>query len=216
MNQKTKFTTGILLVLAVVLVAGYFIYKDVTDVSDRIKEVQNSDVVELPKEGELPKGVEMPDLDKKLTFDSYLNENTIAILKPKIEDIRTKLKETPTNFRLWMDLAANYKVAGDYKSAEEAWYYAHLMIPDNSVVMGNLANLYAYYIKDNTKAEEYFIKAINAPGALPYLYYQTADFYVDIMKDNAKALEIAEQGLKKMPNDVDMKALVESIKAGTY
>ena len=225
MKPKTKFVVGILVVLLVVVVGGYYIYKDVTSVRGRISDVDESSdkeynssgvkIIELPKEGKLPEAPQ-PDLGKALTFASYLNPEAVSIYEGKIEKIRAKLKETPTNFQLWMELATNYKAIGEYKYAEEVWYYAHLMIPDNAVVMGNLGNLYAYELKDNVKAEEYFVKAINAPGALVYLYFQIADFYLDIMNDKAKAIGAVEQGLEKIPGDDDLESLLEAIKADTY
>ena len=223
-NSKKKFTIGILLVLVVVVSVGYYIYKDFTSVKDRISVVDSSgkeykkegiNIIELPKEGKLPDAPQ-PDLDKKLTFAPYLSAEVVSIYKTKIEEIRAKLKETPTNFRLWMDLAMNYKSIGEYKYAEEVWYYAHLMVPNNAVVMGNLGNLYAYELKDNAKAEEYFVKAINAPGAFVYLYFQIADFYLDIVGDKNRAINAVEQGLQKIPDDDELKSLLQSIKANTY
>jgi tetratricopeptide (TPR) repeat protein len=69
------------------------------------------------------------------------------------------------------------------------------------VALGNLGNLYAYYIKDNAQAENYYKQAIAKGSTQAYLYVQLGEVYRDVFKDAAKAKATADQGLAKIPND---------------
>lgn len=220
MENKSKFYLSILAVVLAVGAVGFWIYKDITKVGGRRfgenkpldVESGSAKVEVLPTTASLP-DAPMPDLSKPIKFYNNLGAEFERLMTDKIEAGRQLLKEDPTLFRSWMELASNYKNIEDFKSAEEAWYYAHLMIPDNAVALGNLANLYGYYLKDNAKAEEYYEKAISAPGSMEYLFFQASDYYIQIRGDRAKAIEIVERGIAKYPDSSDLKSLLDSIKS---
>ena len=58
----------------------------------------------------------------------------------------------------WLVLGVYRKMIGDYESAKEVWEYASAIRPQNSVSFNNLGELYAYYLKDNAKAEKIILK----------------------------------------------------------
>lgn len=220
MESKSKFLLSIFGVLIAVGAVGFWIYKDIT----RVEERRASDtppvlvgdsgikVETLPTEAPLPDAPQ-PDLNKPIKFGNDLGAEFERLMTDTINKNRDILRSEPRDFRAWIELAANYKIIGDFKSAEEAWYYAHLMIPDNAVVLGNLANLYAYSIQDIAKAEEYYQKALAVAGGFEYLYFQASEFYINILKDRAKAIQVVELGLQRVPNSTDLKALLDSIKS---
>jgi tetratricopeptide (TPR) repeat protein len=220
MEQKSSFYLSILAVILAVGAVGFWIYKDITKVGVRRlndnkpidTESGGAKVEVLPTTAALP-DAPMPDLSKPIKFYNNLGAEFERLMTDKIEASRRLLREDPTLFRSWMELASNYKNIEDFKSAEEAWYYAHLMIPDNAVALGNLANLYGYYLKDSARAEEYYMKAISVAGSMEYLFFQASDYYIQIRADRAKALEIVEQGIAKYPDSSDLKVLLDSIKS---
>ena len=104
------------------------------------------------------------------------------------------------------------KIIGDYEGAREVWEYASAIRPQNSVSFNNLGELYAYYLKNNKKAEENYAKAIeNDPSAI-YIYRNFFDFYRYFAKDTAKARAILEKGIAANPaTSSDLKNLLKSL-----
>ncbi len=150
---------------------------------------------------ELPKPI--PDLDRPLTKSPIavvLDSDTSVAIK-NIKELQAMLKNKPSDFPVWMDLAMYQKLGGDYEGALISWKYVGRLAPTDFVSVANIANLYAYFIKDNVKAEEYYKKAISVNSEQPYIYTQLAEFYKDILKDIVKARAIVEEGLKKNPLD---------------
>jgi len=224
MNNNKKLYLGLALVVILVLGLGYYIYRDITaskveidDVVDGSIEYEHDGVKyeTLPLSAELP-DAPIPSLTKPLDFGDETNKEFIDIMTVKINNLRDSLKDDPTQFRQWMEIAGNYKIIEDYKSAEEAWQYALLMTPGNYVVLGNLANLYAYYLVDVDKAEDYFKMAVDAGPAMSYLYFQASDFYRNVKKDMAKAIEVVELGLQRNPGSEDLEGLLEALKTNNF
>ena len=123
------------------------------------------------------------------------------VFEKKVSDLREKLSKDPTFVSGWLDLGIYQKMVGDYSGAIESWKYASRLSPTDYISLGNLGNLYAYYLKDNGQAETYYKQAIAKGPTQAYLYVQLAEVYRDIFKDNAKALALIDSGLTKIPND---------------
>lgn len=148
----------------------------------------------------------VPDLNRQLTV--YTN----AIVAPeartfamkKVAEIQTTLKKDTRNISKWIDLGIYQKSGGDYEGALLSWKYANYLSPNDYVSLGNIANLYAYFIKNNTEAEKYYKEAIAVGSTQSYLYIQFAEMYRDIVKDASKAKAVIEQGLKNIPNNQDL------------
>jgi tetratricopeptide (TPR) repeat protein len=129
----------------------------------------------------------MPDEAKQL----YIN---------KINNYISALKDDPTLFNSWLILGIYRKQIGDYEGARQAWDYVGKISPGNSTSFNNLGNLYAYYIKDNQKAEENFLKAIKNGPDMVYIYRNLYEFYRYVMKDDIKAKAILAQGIAANPD----------------
>ncbi len=153
----------------------------------------------------------IPDRDRKIIFqDKFTEEERISINK-KLSELSELISKDPKNISAWIDLGSYRKQGGDYEGARQAWNYVSQIYPMNFISFGNLGDLYGYYLKNPALAEKNFLKAIENGPTQVYLYFQTAEFYRDIMKDKAKALAIAKRGLSKNPGNADLQKLVDSL-----
>ena len=124
-----------------------------------------------------------------------------SLITDKIRSLQARLKKDPRDFLAWLDLGIYQKMATDYEGAVISWQYASRLDPTSYIPLGNLGDLYAYFLKDKTKALEYYKKAISNGSTQSYLYVQLALVYKDVFKDMDKALAIIDQGLSKLPNN---------------
>lgn len=152
--------------------------------------------------------IPVPDLNRSVTFDKNLvfTEEVKTMVTNKILGFQTELKKNPNNLLVWMDLGMYQKMAGDYEGAKISWKFVSQKAPTDYISLGNLGNLYAYYLKDNAMAENYYRQAISKDPKQIYLYIQLAEVFRDVYKDNDKARAIIEEGLKM--NQLDQ-ALLE-------
>ena len=144
----------------------------------------------------------IPDLNRPVTFGPTvsLSADVKKIVTDKILALQATLKKDPKSIGSWIDLGTYEKMAGDFSGAILYWKYA-ADISNDYVSLGNLGNLYAYYLKDNAQAEVYYKKAISRGATQSYLYVQLSDVYKEVFKDLTKAKAILDEGLKKIPND---------------
>lgn len=151
--------------------------------------------------GSVPKPI--PDLDRvSVTPPSItLAKKDLGSAHKKIKELQTALKSNPGRFEDWMDLAMYQKLVGDYEGAVISWKYSGRLRPADYVHLGNLGNLYAYYLQDRANSEMYYKQAFTNGPTQVYLYFQLAEIYIDVYKDNVAARTVLEEGLKKIPND---------------
>ena len=157
--------------------------------------------------------VPLPDLNKEIKITAEMSEDAKKIATAKIQDLSSQLKKDSDNLENWLVLGVYRKTIGDYEEAKEVWEYASAIRPQNSISFNNLGELYAYYLKDNKKAEENYAKAIeNDPSAI-YIYRNFFDFYRYVVKDTTKARTILEKGIAANPaTSSDLKNLLETLK----
>lgn len=159
-----------------------------------------------------PATVVVPDLRHVAVFQAKMAPEAKTLVLKNIAAIQARLLKNSADFNTWNSLAQYYQVAEDYSAAKEVWEYLVKAFPTNHVAYGNLGFLYGYYLKDTARAEQNYLKAIeNAPDQA-FLYFQTAEFYRDVMKSVPKALAIAQKGLAKNPQNAELKQLVETLK----
>lgn len=160
----------------------------------------NYTITEVPVEGS--KSVPIPNLNRPIVFNPALNLSDEAkkILTNNINNLQTNLKNDPKNIGNWILLGTDYKITGDYVGAALYWKYAS-DVSNDYVSLGNLGNIYAYYLKDNGLAETYYKKAIARGPKVSYLYVQLSSVYKEVFNDSIKAKAILDEGLKNIPND---------------
>jgi len=166
-------------------------------------------IKQVPEEKNIP----IPDLNRKVIFGSgvTLSLDVRKILADKIVALQTSLKKDSKNITTWIDLGIYQKQIGDYDGAILSWKYAS-DISNDFVSLYNLANLYAYYLKDKGLAEVYYKQAIARGPTQVYLYTQLAEAYRDVFNDLSKARAVIEEGLKKNPNDKTLLEFKENLK----
>jgi tetratricopeptide (TPR) repeat protein len=202
-----------------------------TTLSTGVNSVNNSIIKEMTVKTKDDKGVIT---SKTMSYDEYLKwarsnlkvpvfetiskipttypESAQKLIVSKFNTAIADLKTDPYSFDKWLNLGSVRQMAEDYVGAEEVYLFANELSPNNSVAFHNLGYLYGYYLHDNVKAEMNYLKAIeNKPQQL-FLYYQTAEFYKNVIKDLSKARAIVEKGIKVNPNaTTDLNTLLWSL-----
>ncbi len=217
---KQKAVFGVIIVVLAFAVAGFFIWRDVNSLSPETQNTElNSQSNESPvraTDGQNPvltkETLKIPDLDRPIKISSNLNDDEKKRATSDIQEVSGILKGNHDYFDGWLQLGILRKMIGDYEGAVEAWNFAGVIRPKSTIPFANLADLYAYYIRDNKKAEESFLKAISADPQNGFPYYQTAHFYEDILKDKEKAKNILLQGISLgADSSGDLQSLLNSL-----
>lgn len=178
------------------------------DVNATSTECANPVIISNVEELNIP----APDLNRPIVVTATdLSGTAKQIAVENIKTLIEKLKKDAVSFDDWLNLGAHRKLIGDYEGAIEVWEYVSKVSPTSSTSFSNLADLYAYYIKDNTKAEQNFLKAIEISPDKIYLYSNAYDFYTNVLKDKEKAKAILEKGIKLNPKtSSDLKYLLNN------
>ncbi len=149
----------------------------------------------------------VPDLNRAVVKSQYavgLPDADADRVVGKIKELQTFLKTNPTAVGAWIDLGAYQKTAGDYDGAIISWEYASKLAPLSFVSLGNIGNLYGFYIKDVAMADVYYRKAISRAPGESYLYAQLAEVYQYTGKNIGLAKAVLNEGLKAIPNDPNL------------
>lgn len=231
MTQRNKIILGV--VAVVVLLGVYMLFDRKSDTGDKVNIDPNAttttstgtstvvttgsgnytiEQVPIEEGSGVPKPI--PNLDRPITVSSnaMVTPQATASATPVIKSLQAKLKKNPADFNNWIALGISQKEAGDFQGAVISWTYASKLAPSDYIALGNLGNLYAYFIKDNAMAESFYKQAIAKGPLQANLYTQLADVYINVFKDTAKAKAIIEQGLQKLPNDANLLQIKASLK----
>lgn len=219
-NQKNKITASFIVAI-VILLLGYYFYSDfkngreVTIIDNQPSQESNAtssleSVSEVSANKEVI-NIPAPSLDRPIVYPADMPAQIKEDNQNKISQIIKNLKANQDSFNDWIDLGLYRKLLGDYEGARQAWEYGSILRPQSPAPFSNLGILYGYYIKDAPKAEKSFLKAVeNDPKGIN-LYFQTYDFYKDVMKDLTKAKAIIETGLKNNPADKDLESMLKEL-----
>ncbi len=155
----------------------------------------------------------MPDINRSLTVSegAMISPESKSLAETKIKELQARIKSNNSDVLAWTDLGIYQKIGGDYAGAVLSWKYASHLSPTDYVSPANLANLYAYFMKDNAQAEIYYKQAVSKGPTQAYLYTQFAEFYRDVFKDSNKARELVNQGLAKIPGDKNLLQIQASL-----
>lgn len=221
LNQKNKIIAQVVIIIAV-LVLGYYFYSDYKKMPEgaipdnQSQEGNNATTsLEVISGGDADKeatGIPMPSLNRPVVYPADMSPEIKKDNESKISVIISALRADPSSFNNWIDLGLYRKLLEDYEGARQAWEYASVLRPQSPASFSNLGILYGYYLKDAPKAEKSFLKAIENDPKDINLYFQTYDFYKDVMKDLTKARAIIETGLKNNPTDKDLESILKELK----
>ena len=210
--------TGILIVIIITSGAGWFIYNDINkgnssenDVDDNLiaASVDNipQDIKDIVIENNIIKiNLAVPNLSKQIIFyNNDLPEDAKILLREKITKLINNLKENNDLFSDWLSIGVNYKIAGDYESARDAWEYVSAIRPSSSVSFSNLGDLYHYYLKDFPKAEKNFLQAIENDKQKTDVYIPLHELYKYSYKQNTTLVtDVLFEGLKEEPRNINL------------
>ncbi len=157
-------------------------------------------------------GVQRPSLTREVHYSSSLDSAVFANLKLKIASTTTGLKVMPGDGQLWLALGLYYKMAGDYKAAEEVWVYLAKVLPDSVVPHNNLGDLYQNFLHNYAKAEVEYKAVIKINPAYIDAYRNLSIMYRGQYKvGTSAAADIIAQGLKANPNNADLLQLQKQL-----
>lgn len=136
-----------------------------------------------------------------------------------LQNFGKTVKEKPNFFNGWIQLGLLKKIIGDFEGARDAWEYAGLISPKNSVSFANLGELYWRYLRVYPQAEINFKASIKNDPSDPGTYVSLSELYFYSLKEKADlADDILLQGIVANPQSTDLtKALARLYeKSGQY
>lgn len=132
-----------------------------------------------------------------------------AIITANIAKYSTELAKDPWSAESWIFLGVQYKIAGDYAGAREAWGYAGRLAPTSVVPFYNLGDIYYSYLKDTAKSEQNFRIAITNDPSYIASYRALHDLYIYAYPaKKGEATAVLLEGLKKNPGNIDLLILL--------
>lgn len=129
------------------------------------------------------------------------------------------VKKNPDFFNGWIQLGLLKKIIGDFEGARDAWEYASLISPKNSISFANLGELYWRYLHIYPQSEINFKASIENNPKDPGTYVSLSDLYFYSLKEKLNlADDVLLQGLAANPKSMDLtKALARLYeKSGQY
>lgn len=147
-----------------------------------------------------------PVFDKPLVFPENFTDAQKKDVQAHVDQYVAELKANEFAYEAWIDLGLYRKNIKDYQGAFEAWNFASSMYPDDTLPLLNIASLYGYDLRDTSKAEKYYAKAIDLKSPLDYPYFAAAMFYEEVLQDIPKAISIVEIGIKAIPSSLELRA----------
>lgn len=150
--------------------------------------------------------ISQPNLDRKVNFSSDLSSEVVSILNKNISDLSSQLKKDPKDTNNWLSIGIQYKMAGDYIAARDAFAYAGSINQKLFVPFYNLGDLYNSYLKDYAKSEESYLRSIENNPQYVQSYEGIADLYRYSMKKNESVIKdfLINTALKANPKSIDL------------
>jgi len=108
----------------------------------------------------------------------------------------------PKYFEGWIQVGILKKTIGDFEGARDAWEYAGVIEPLNSLSFANLGELYWRYLGQYQKAEENFRTSIKHKPDDVFNYVSLAELFHYSLKEKAdQAPQVLLDGIAANPND---------------
>lgn len=227
----SKSFLGIVLVIILAGVVGYYIYNDITATPDtsegtegkdreivsiggldiEVEDGSNPVIKDIPIENSVD--IEAPDLNRSVVFPDFFPEETRNAITVTISGLAGKLKEDPSSFENWLELSLQRKLINDYMGTRDIWEYLNVVFPTNNISFANLGNLYHLELRDFQRSEENFVRAITNNPTSFHAYRGLHELYAYSYKQNTTAAaDILKEGLERMPDNTDILLLL----AGYY
>lgn len=112
------------------------------------------------------------------------------------------MKTNPFHFNGWIQLGLLKKTIGDFEGARDAWEYAGVIEPLNSLSFANLGELYWRYLHDYLRSEANLKISIKHKSDDLQTYVTLAELYHYSLKEKYDlASQVLLDGLKSNPGD---------------
>lgn len=152
--------------------------------------------------------ISIPSLDRPITFPAGFPDEAKKIMSDKISATAAALKKDAQRYDDWLNLGIFRKQIDDFEGARQIWEFLTTTNPDKPIPFANLANLYAFDLKNPALAEENFIKALAKGPKEMFVWRQAYEFYRYVRKDDAKAKDMLQKGIAQT-NSPDLKYLLD-------
>lgn len=146
-----------------------------------------------------------PSLDREIAFPEGFSQEVADSTREAVAIDQSNLKTDPSDIDAWLDLAIQYKRAGDFRGAQEVWEYMSETFPQQDTSAFNLGVLFHHDLKKYAKSEAHYLEAIrrNPQQSLNYLGLHELYRYAYKQDTNA-AVDILRTGMEHMPDDANM------------
>ena len=138
------------------------------------------------------------DILKQVPADTYEKS------RKELVEFAVLLAANPQDASGWMRVAYIKRFYGDYAGTRDAYEYLNVIAPSDALPFVNLAGLYGYYLKQPARAIPKYEAAIRLDAMNPAYYLDFANFYREVAQDLPAAERVLEQGLAKIPTDVNL------------
>jgi len=216
--QKPLFIGGLVVTVLIIIIGVNFVFRKPAEAPTTDTSVQPETSSNVNKEtadvDTIPAYTGRPITEVRPGAGFSVSESVIRGKSNDLNLLAGALALNPENIDDWMAVGTIKKFFNDYEGARDAWEYITLISPNHAQAYANLGNVYGFYLGDNKKAEAYYKKAIASSLVEATYYLDLAAFYSDVIKDEQRAIETIEEGLKNIPNDENLKLLLEALKTG--
>ena len=159
-------------------------------------------------------GATAPNLNYQVAYSSSLAPDAVAALKAQIAMLVGDLKKDPTQFGNWLQLAIDYKIAGDYTAAANVWLYLTQEYSGSYIAFADLGDLYQNFDVNYPKAETNYLEAIKLMPSDIDLYRDLYTMYrYQYKTGTSAAANIVAQGLKANPGNPDLLQMQQALQA---
>jgi tetratricopeptide (TPR) repeat protein len=142
-----------------------------------------------------------PSLTEPVAYMEDIPADFKKRVSARIDELRTHLTKESKDFNGWLDLALQYKAAGDIKAAERVWLFLTDAAPTQSISTHNLGTLYHLELKEYEKAEQYFSEALKREPKQVVNYLSFHELYrYSYKQDTSRAVDVLLQGIKETEN----------------
>lgn len=133
------------------------------------------------------------------------SEEQLANLYATMGTHARAVRENPLFFNGWIQVGILKKIIGDFEGARDAWEYAGVIEPLNSLSFANLGELYWRYLHEYEKSEKNFRASIQHKPGDSLTYISLADLYhYSYVARKDQADDVLIEGLKAIPGDENL------------
>jgi len=216
MDKKQLQTISWIIILTIIASGvGYYIYNDIKKGED-VNNTENigttpTNQEEISNNEEIAKSDDVaidentiiePPLERPVIILADLSEEQENEARKRMAELSDELRKDSGLRNSWLELASYRRLIGDYMGAEEIWLFMTKKWPTDEVPYINLGDLYHLYTPDFSKAEEYYLKALDMDAFSMEIYVKIHEFYTLSYTEHKDKLKlIIEKGLSLIPGD---------------